>query len=121
MWILKRAEPVFAALAIVSVATVVLCLLKHGPGSDQHPVFFYLLPVALVAILYGNWPAVLGVVVAVACADYFLYEPLYSLDIVTWEEFGDLACFALLALLGVKCASELFNPRKIPPKSRFGA
>jgi len=43
------------------------------------------------------------------------------MDIVTWEEFGDLSCFALLALLGVKCASEIFRPRKVPPKSRYGA
>lgn len=121
MWILKRAEPVVVALAIVSVATAVLWLIKRGTGSDEHPVFFYLLPVALVAILYGRWPAVLGVIVATACADYFLYEPLYSMDIVTWEEFGDLSCFALLALLGVKCASELFRPTKTPPKSRYGA
>jgi K+-sensing histidine kinase KdpD len=121
MWILKRAEPVVVALAIVSIATAVLWLVKRGTGSDEHPVFFYLLPVALVAILYGSWPAILGVVVATAFADYFLYEPLYSMDIVSWEEFGDLSCFALLALLGVKCASELFRPTRTPPKSRYGA
>jgi K+-sensing histidine kinase KdpD len=121
MWILKRAEPGVMAFAIVSAATVVLFLLKHGLGRDEHPVFFYLLPIALVALLYGSWAAVLGVVVATVYADYFLYEPLYSIDILSWVEFGDLSCFALLALLAVKCASDLFRPTKAPPKSRFGA
>ena len=121
MWILKRAEPVLVALAVVSAATAVLCLLKQGPASNEHPVFFYLLPIVLVAILYGSWPAVLGVAVATAFADFFLYEPIYSMDIVSWEEFGDLACFALVALLGVKCAGEFFRPTKAPPKSRYGA
>jgi K+-sensing histidine kinase KdpD len=121
MWVLKRAEPVIVALVIVSMATGVLWLIRQSASSDQHPVFFYLLPVALVAMVYGRWPAVLGVVVATACADYFLYEPLYSMDIVTWEEFGDLACFALVALFGVKCATELLRPPRTPPKSRYGA
>jgi K+-sensing histidine kinase KdpD len=121
MWILKRAEAVVVALAIVSAATAILFVLKRGPGSDEHPVFFYLLPIAFVAILYGSWPAVLGVVAATALADYFLYEPIFSIDIVSWEEFGDLACFALLALLGVKCTGEFFRPTKAPPKSRYGA
>ena len=120
MWILKRAEPVVVVLAIVCVATAVLWLIKQGTASDQHPIFFYLLPIALVTMLYGRWPAMLCVVIAMACADFFLYDPLYSIDLPSWTEFGDLVCFALLALVGVKCASELFSRTRIPPKSRYG-
>ena len=50
----------------------------------------------------------LGVFTATACADFFLYDPLYTFNIASRVEFGDLACFALLALIGVKCTSELF-------------
>jgi K+-sensing histidine kinase KdpD len=41
------------------------------------PVFFYVLPLTVLAIAYGSGPAFLGVLAALVCADYFLYEPLY--------------------------------------------
>jgi K+-sensing histidine kinase KdpD len=76
------------------------------------------LPIVVVALVYGRGPALLGVCAAFICADYFLYEPLYSLDISSRIEFGDLACFSLLALIGVKCVGELFRPTVKPRKSR---
>jgi K+-sensing histidine kinase KdpD len=120
MWFVKRAEPVAVMLAVVCVATAVLWLIKQSTNSDQHPVFFYLLPIALVTMLYGSLPAFLGVAFAAAFADFFLYDPLYSMT-MSWLQFGDLACFTLVALIGVKCTSELFHrPMKSPPKSRYG-
>jgi hypothetical protein len=67
-------------------------------------------------------PALLAVFTAAACADFFLYDPIYSFVISSRVEFGDLTCFSLLALITVKCASELFRPsEKIPAaKSRYG-
>jgi K+-sensing histidine kinase KdpD len=123
MWIVKRALPVAVALAVVSVVTLILWYFKFATFGSDHPVFFYLIPLALVTMLYGRLPALLGVVTATACADFFLYDPLYSFNISSRIEFGDLACFALLAFLGVKCTSELFRPiTKIPPpKSRYGS
>ncbi len=121
MEMLKRAVPVTVALAVVSAVTLVLLYFKLATFGPEHPVFLYLLPIALVTILYGRWPAVLGVFTAAACADYFLYDPIYSFTIDTRVEAGDLACFTFLALVGVKCASELFHPAvKLPaPKSRY--
>jgi hypothetical protein len=48
--------------------------------------------------------------------------PIYSFVINSRVEFGDLTCFSLLALITVKCASELFRPsEKIrAAKSRNG-
>jgi K+-sensing histidine kinase KdpD len=122
MRILKGALPATVALTVVSAVTLVLWYFKLATVGPDHPVFFYLLPIAAVTILYGSWPALLGVFMAAACADYFLYDPIYSFDITTRVEFGDLACFLFLALIGVKCASELFHrPANIPaPKSRYG-
>jgi K+-sensing histidine kinase KdpD len=121
MGMLKRALPATVALAVVSAITLVLWYAKVMMSGPEHPVFFYLLPIALVTILYGRWPALLGVFAAVACADYFLYDPIYSFVIDTRVEAGDLACFMLVALLGVKCASELFHPAvRVPaPRSRY--
>ena len=118
---LKRAMPAAIALAVVSAITLVLWYSKLTTFGPEHPVFFYLLPIALVTILYGRWPALLGVFTAAVCADYFLYDPIYSLAIDTRVEAGDLACFMLVALLGVKCTCELFHPAvKLPaPRSRY--
>jgi K+-sensing histidine kinase KdpD len=121
MRILRGVVPTAVALAVVSAITLVLLYFKLAMFGPEHPVFFYLLPIALVTILYGRWPALLGVFTAVACADYFLYDPIYSFDIATRVEAGDLACFTFLALIGVKCATELFHPSvRLPaPKSRY--
>jgi len=113
--------PVTVALAVVSAITLALWYSKLTTLGPAHPVFFYLLPLVLVTMFYGRWPALLGVFVAAACADYFLYDPLYSFVIDTRAEAGDLACFMLVALVGVKCTSELFRPSvRLPaPKSRY--
>ncbi len=121
MSIVKRAVSVAVSLVVMSAVTAVLWYFKLATFGPAHPVFFYLLPVALLTILYGRLPALLAVFTATALADFFLYDPLYTLNISSRVEFGDLACFAFLALIGVKCACELFwPPTKIPaPKSRY--
>ena len=122
MQLVKAALPVTIALAVISAVTAVLWYSKLATIGPDHPVFFYLLPIALVTIIYGSYPALLCIFAAAACADYSLYDPIYSFDITTRVEAGDLACFTFLALIGVKCASALFwRPAKMPaPKSRYG-
>jgi len=115
MSIVTRAVPATVSLAVVSVITAILWYLKLATVGPHNPVFFYVLPITLVAIVYGSGPALLGLFTAFACADFFLYDPLYSFDISSRVEFGDLTCFTLLALVGVKCATELFRPpAKVP-------
>ena len=123
MQLVKAALPVTVALAVVSAVTAVLWYSKLATFGPDHPVFFYLLPIALVTIaLRQPVRRCLCVFAAAACADYFLYDPIYSFAITTRVESGDLACFTFLALIGVKCASELFwRSAEMPaPKSRYG-
>lgn len=110
MWLVKRAMPVAVALAIVSGVTAVLWVVKLESVGPQHLVFFYLLPTALVAVLYGSVPAMLCAIVATMCAAYFLYDPLYSFSIANPLELGELFCFAGLALIGAKCTADLLRP-----------
>src|SRR5579863_8776892 len=119
MSIVTRGLPVAISLTVVAVITAILWYLKLTTFSLRDPVFFYVLPIIVVALVYGRGPALLGVCAAFICADYFLYEPLYSLDISSRVEFGDLACFSLLALIGVKCVGELFRPTVKPQKPRL--
>jgi K+-sensing histidine kinase KdpD len=118
---MRRAIPVAVSLAVVCLVTAVLWYLKHAGDGLRHPVFFYLLPSALLAILYGALPALLCASAATACAAFFLYDPLYSFHVSNPLEIGDLAFFALLAVIGVKCTGELLRrPSSAPaPKSRY--
>jgi hypothetical protein len=50
---LKRIVPVAVSLAIIFAVTAVLFCLNDIHGGAQHLIFFYLLPTALVAIIYG--------------------------------------------------------------------
>ena len=120
MQLVKAALPAVVALAVVSAVTAVLWYFKLATFGSDHPVFFYLLPLALVTMLYGSWPALLGIFTATACADFFLYDPLYSFNISSRVEFGDLACFSFLALIGVKCTSELFHRSANLPAPKSG-
>lgn len=110
MWLVMRGLPAAISVAVVLVMTAILWYLKLMTPGLPNPAFFYVLPITIIALLYGIGPALLAVCAAFACADYFLYDPIYSFDISSRVELGDLTCFSLLALAGVKCASELFRP-----------
>ena len=110
MGILKRAEPVVAGLAAASLATAVLWLVRQTLGDEQHLVFFYLLPMVLVAILYGIPSAIICVAAASVCAAFFLYDPIYSFYVSDPLDLGELICFAGLALIGAKCTADLLRP-----------
>jgi len=122
MWIVKGAIPFAVTLAVVSVVTAILWYVKLAGIGPHHPVFSYLLPIALVAMLYGSVPAMLCIVIATVCAAFFLYDPIYSFSVANRLEYGDLICFTVLALIGVKCTVELLRPTaKIPAaKPRYG-
>jgi K+-sensing histidine kinase KdpD len=118
MSMLTRAVPAVVSIAVIAAITAVLWYLKLTMESPRNPAFFYVLPIIVIAIVYGRGPAVLGAIAAFACADFFLYDPLYSFDISSSIEFGDLTCFTLLTVMGVKCAVELFRPSAKVPATR---
>jgi K+-sensing histidine kinase KdpD len=121
MRFVKGAIPFAVTFAVVSAVTVILLYFKLAGIGPHHPIFFYLLPIALVAFLFGSVPATMFAVAATACSAYFLYDPIYSFHISNRLEFGDLVCFTVLALMAVKCTVELLRPVKIPAtKPRYG-
>jgi len=118
MWNTKGAGPIAVSLAVISAVTAILWYVKVEVAGPHHLVFFYLLPITLVAILYGSLPATLCALVALACAAFFLYDPVYSFYVSNSLEFGDLVCFALLALITVKCTGELLRPLEKAPAAK---
>lgn len=109
------------AVMVVTVVTAALWYGKITGFGPRHPIFFYLLPIALVALMRGSRTALLCVGVATVCAAFFLYDPIYSFRIAGRLAFGDLVCFAMLAAIGIKCTGELFRPaaKIAAPRSRF--
>ena len=122
MRMMTRVAPVAVALTVVSLVTAILWCFERAGAGPFHPVFFYLLPVALLTIFCGRLPALLGSSLATACSAYFLYDPVYSFQVTNRLEVGDLVCFGVLALIGVHCTGELLRPpAKVPAvKVRYG-
>lgn len=111
MRVLKGLMPVAASLGLMSVVTALLWQVNQTAAGSHALVYIYLFPVALIAALYNGHVAVLSAAAALVCADYFLQEPLYSLANDNPREYGDLVCFALLAVTAIKFIRELVRPR----------
>lgn len=99
-------------LAIVAIATAIIWQLKALGVEPNHPVFFYLVPNAFVAVLFGSVEAMLFAIVATACAAFFLYNPIYSLYVSDPRQIGELICFIGLGLIGAICVNELRRPQR---------
>lgn len=110
MDIMKTMVSAVVSIAVVAVVTAILWYAKVTGIGPHHPIFFYLLPIALLAIQYGARTALICAIVATFNAAYFLYDPIYSFRISGRLEIGDLICFTMLALIGVKCIIELLRP-----------
>ena len=107
---LKRIVPVAVSLAIIFAVTAILFYLNDIHGGAQHLIFFYLLPTALVAIIYGSVLSMFCAIVATVLAAFFLYDPIYSFYVADPREVGELILFAVMGLIGAKCIAVLRRP-----------
>ncbi|MFY9836538.1 MAG: DUF4118 domain-containing protein [Xanthobacteraceae bacterium] len=115
----KRAAPISLSLAIIVAVTAVLIYLKDGREGGQHLVFFYLLPTAFVAILYGSVVSMLFAIAAAFAAAFFLYDPIFSFYVSDPRDAGELFFFAGTALIGAKCTADLAHPPEKPGDHRL--
>lgn len=118
MRFLKGTAPIAASLAIIFTVTVVLAYLKDAQHPAQHLIFFYLLPTAFVAMVYGSVLSMLCAILASLVAAFFLYDPIYSLYVSNPLEIGELIIFAVTAVIGAKCTADLTRPSE---KDRTGS
>ena len=95
------------ALAVLIVVTAILWWVKVAlPGALHHPVFFYLVPTAVLALVYGVIDGALFAVAAFVCSTFFLYDPIYSFRVSDERALGELFWFLMTAVVGVKCVAE---------------
>ena len=111
MRVVKGLTPIAASLGLMLAVTALLWQINQTAGGSHALVYIYLFPVALIAALYNGRVAVLATAVALVCADYFLQAPIYSFANDNPREWGDLVCFAILAVTAIKVIRELVRPR----------
>jgi len=119
MRVLKGLMPIATSLGLMGAVTALLWQLNLATAGFPGLIYIYLFPVALIATLYNGRLAVLAAAMAVVCADYFFQEPIYSLANDNPREYGDMVCFAVLAVTAIKFIRELVRPRtsKLEPRS----
>jgi len=108
-----RIAPIVVPILIIVAVTDVLEFFKEAIHG-RHLVFFYLLPTAFVAMLYGSVLSMICAIDATFLAAFYLYEPTYTLNISDPRELGELFLFALTALVGAKCTAELTSQIEKP-------
>jgi hypothetical protein len=104
---LQHATRIAASLGLIAVTTAILFQMHNGAATPQRLVFYYLLPLGLIAVLYSGRAALLCAGIAILCADYFLQDPVFSFYTSEW---GDLVWFAILAAFAVKTTEHLLPP-----------
>ncbi len=109
MHLWKRIAPIVVPFLIIIAVTQVLYFFKDVVHA-RHLVFFYLLPTAFVAMLYGSVLSMICAIDATLVAAFFLCDPSFTLYVADPREVGELITFAGVALLGAKCTAELMRP-----------
>jgi len=102
--ILRHAIPAAASVALTAATTAILFQMHDSQAAPQGLVYFYLIPLVLIAIFSTARIAILSAGMALLCADYFLQDPIYSFYT---SEYDDLILFAALAGLGIKAVQKL--------------
>jgi K+-sensing histidine kinase KdpD len=109
----NRIAPIVVPFLIIVAVTQLLYLFKIVINA-HHLVFFYLLPTAFIAMLYGSVLSMICAIDATLVADFFLYNPNYSFNVSDPRAAGELFLFGLTALIGAKCTAELMRQKRKP-------
>jgi K+-sensing histidine kinase KdpD len=119
--ILRRwVTPITVSLTFVGITTAALWALEAHLQQD-HLIFIYLVPTALIAIRYGSISAMGVTIVSSLAAAYLLYTPRFSFIIADPLDLMELALFCLLALLASQVVSGFAQDTALRPKRRRAA
>jgi K+-sensing histidine kinase KdpD len=104
--------PITVSLALVATTTGLLWLLEVQL-NQEHLIFIYFVPTALIAIRYGSISAMCVTLASSFAAAYFLYPPQFSFLINSPLDLLELGLFSLLALLASQVVSGFANDREV--------
>jgi len=100
----NRVAPIVVPLLIIIAVTDTASFFQEVAHA-QHLIFFYLLPTAFVAMLYGSVLSMIFAIDATFVVGIFLSDA--NLHISEPRQAGELFLFALTALIGAKCTAEI--------------
>lgn len=104
--------PMTASLALVAATTAFLWLIEVELSQD-HLIFVYFVPTALIAIRYGSMSAMCVTIASSFTAAYLLYPPQFSFLIRNPLDVLELTLFCLLALLASQVVSGFAKDRDV--------
>src|SRR5262249_4851652 len=83
----QHATRIAASLGLMAATTAILFQVHaNDEPAPQRLVYFYLLPVVVIAVLYAGRAAMLCAGAAILCADYFLQDPVFSFYTAEWND-----------------------------------
>ena len=107
--------PITASVLLVALTTAVVWAI--GPSiQQQHLIFIYFVPTALIAIRYGSISAMCVAIASTFAGAYFFYEPRFSFKVENSLELLEIVFFSLLALLASQVVSGLAKDRDVEPR-----
>jgi len=109
--------PITVSVALLALTTALLWMI--GARLHQnHLIFIYFLPTALIAIRYGSISAMCVAIASTFVAAYFLYAPQFSFRVESPLETLELVLFSLLALLASQVVSGFANDSGVEKRRR---
>lgn len=108
----RRLMPIAVSIALLVLTTALLWVADRRL-QQQHLIFIYFAPTALVAIRYGSVSAMAVAIAGAAAAAFLLYPPRFSLAIDDSLDLLELVLFALLALMASQVVSGFANDRGV--------
>ena len=104
--------PITASAALLALTTGLLWMIDASLQQD-HLIFIYFIPTALIAIRYGSVSAMCVTIVATFAAAYFFYAPRFSFKVASPLDLFELILFSLLALLASQVVSGFANDSEV--------
>ena len=104
--IVQRVTSVAVPLVLTAATTAILFRVHATQAAPQGLIYFYLMPLILIAIIYTERIALMSAGVALVCGDYFLQDPIFSFYA---SEYRDLIWFGALAPLAIMATRKIFR------------
>jgi two-component system sensor histidine kinase KdpD len=107
----RQSRAVAYAVSLTLVATATLAaIVVNQVLSTPNLTLIFVLPVVIAAVTYGFGPALAAAVTGVLACNYFLFPPLYSLNVA--EPANIWALFLLLAVAAIVSAVAAHSRRR---------
>ena len=104
--------PITASAVLLALTTAVIWIV-NARLQNEHLIFVYFVPTALIAIRYGSVSAMFMTIASTFAAAYFFYPPRLSFKVENPLDLLELILFSMLALLASQVVAGFANDRDV--------